>query len=170
MESSFFLSLNRPFIVATTQSVDSFDNYVYALRANKELFVTIMRGVRMGTFEELNNEVAASLQVPWYFGNNWHAIRDCITDLDWLGRKAFVVSITSCEKILSNETMEDRIAFGELLVDASEAWSRTDNEYEKWLRPAQPFHILLHFGDKSKISNVGNIYGAISHFEKPSIK
>ncbi|MHC1713198.1 MAG: barstar family protein [Solidesulfovibrio sp.] len=170
MESSFFLSLNRPFIVATSQSVDGFDDYMYALRDNKALFVTIMRGVRMRTFEELNNEVAASLQVPWYFGNNWNAIRDCIIDLGWLGSNAFVVSITNCESVLSKEAVEDRISFGKLLVDASEAWSRTDNEYEKWLRPAQPFHILLHFGDKSQISNIGNIYDTISHFEKPSAR
>ncbi|QIS02446.1 hypothetical protein F5X71_09020 [Nocardia brasiliensis] len=47
--------------------------------------VVHVRGQRMRTTTELFAEFAAAFQFPWYFGQNWAAFDECMTDLDdWL--------------------------------------------------------------------------------------
>lgn len=43
-----------------------------------------VRGSRMVTVSDAFNEFSAALQFPQYFGENWSAFDDCITDLRWI--------------------------------------------------------------------------------------
>lgn len=46
--------------------------------------VRLLRGSRMTTVDGVFAEFAAAFQFPWYFGLNWDAMDECLTDLDWL--------------------------------------------------------------------------------------
>ena len=47
-------------------------------------YVAYIRGKRCATEEGFFKEISAAFQFPYYFGENWPALDECITDLDWL--------------------------------------------------------------------------------------
>lgn len=48
------------------------------------LTVLTVRGRKMRTLETLYDEMAAALQFPQYFGENWPAFNECLSEMDWL--------------------------------------------------------------------------------------
>ena len=48
------------------------------------LNVRTLRGSKMRTSPGLFDECAAALQFPNYFGENWAAFDECLSDMDWL--------------------------------------------------------------------------------------
>src|SRR5262249_13001237 len=48
------------------------------------LTVRTVRGRKMRTVDGLFDEMAAALQFPYYFGENWPAFNECLADMDWL--------------------------------------------------------------------------------------
>lgn len=59
----------------------------------------ILRGRKMFTKQALFDEVAAALQFPVYFGENWDALNECLIDLNWLPRGAVVLLITEADEL-----------------------------------------------------------------------
>lgn len=43
-----------------------------------------VRGTKSSDEQRFFDELAAALQFPYYFGENWNAVWDCVTDLSWL--------------------------------------------------------------------------------------
>ena len=62
------------------------------LKAENGYYTAYIRGKRCKTENEFFNEVSASFQFPYYFGENWAAMDECLCDLEWLSvTKVFVV-------------------------------------------------------------------------------
>jgi hypothetical protein len=67
------------------------------------LTVRTIRGRKMGTVDDLFDEVAAALQFPDYFGENWPAFDECFADMDWLPMDVgIVVVILEAEDVLAD--------------------------------------------------------------------
>jgi hypothetical protein len=76
------------------------------------LTVRAVRGSKMRLTSALMNEVAAALQFPHYFGENWAALDECLADMEWLmPSKAIVVVIREAEQVLADESVEQLAAF-----------------------------------------------------------
>jgi RNAse (barnase) inhibitor barstar len=56
-------------------------------------------GTRAGFFQEL----ARALRFPDYFGHNWDAVYDCLTDLGWLPAAGYVLVLDGFEQLATNE-------------------------------------------------------------------
>jgi RNAse (barnase) inhibitor barstar len=41
--------------------------------------------------EQLMNHVATALRFPKHFGNNWDALEECLTDLEWVDADGYVI-------------------------------------------------------------------------------
>lgn len=107
------------------------------------LTVRVVRGSRMLTSQRLFDECAAAFQFPWYFGNNWDALDECIADLDWLSRGVgWVIVITEAEQVLLGEP-ERLKTFMEILRRAHGDWAQPVTLGEHWDRPPIPFHVVL---------------------------
>jgi hypothetical protein len=107
------------------------------------LVVRAVRGTKTRTLDRLFDEAAAAFQFPYYFGENWPAFRDCITDLDWLPvRPGVVVLIYQADQVLIADPAELR-TFVQTLSSAAEQFGRAVNDGEWWDRPAVPFHVVL---------------------------
>ena len=159
MTKEVFNSIEQPFILKSTLDVSSFDDWLNSLRTvDNGLFVAVLRGERMKDMSSLLQECAAALQFPYYFGNNWNALDECIKDLSWLPSNAFIFGITNSESILMHGTKDDQHAFGELLRETCDIWSKPNEEDKVWGRPGRPFHIVMQCQDEKQLAKFGDIF------------
>lgn len=104
--------------------------------------VRILRGWKMKTTPDLMSEFAAALQFPYYFGENWPALDECLSDLEWLpfGR-GVVITILAGEYVLSGD--DNLPILVEVLERAMRIYANPIDEGESWDRPAVPFHVVI---------------------------
>ena len=104
------------------------------------LALKIIKGRHCKTPSTLLDEFARALEFPDYFGHNWDALEECLTDLEWLPAKGYIVLITDAAHVLSHDDSEYE-TFLEILRDAGEAWGR---------QRATPFHVLFAVSEREK--------------------
>jgi len=108
------------------------------------LVVRAVRGRKARTLDRLFDEFAAALQFPYYFGENWAAFRDCISDLDWLPFKpGVVVVVYGADEVLADAHPAEMTTLVQKLATASEEFAEAVNEGEWWDRDPVPFHVVL---------------------------
>jgi len=106
--------------------------------------VRVVRGTKMRTLAALFDEMAAALQFPDYFGENWDALDECLADLSWLPAAGYVLLIRESTTVLSQEDPMQLPTFVSVLANAANQWSEPVEQGEAWDRPGKPFHIVLH--------------------------
>jgi RNAse (barnase) inhibitor barstar len=107
--------------------------------ATNRLVARVIRGKKSTTREAFFDESAAALQFPYYFGENWDAFNDCITDLEWLRADAVVICITDANHLLDAAPVEQLRHFVTVLDKAARRWNLPDKGHV-----AKPFHLVLH--------------------------
>lgn len=108
------------------------------------LVVRAIRGRKARTVEGLFDEFAAAFQFPYYFGENWAAFRDCITDLDWLPfRPGVVVLIYGADQVLEDAHPAELGTLIAALSSAADEFAEAVADGEWWDRPPVPFHVVL---------------------------
>lgn len=108
------------------------------------LTVRIARGRKMRTVERLFDEMAAALQFPYYFGENWDAFDECLADMDSLPLSAgIVVLIYDATEVLSDVDEAELAVLVRLIEAARSAYSVPIESGDWWDRPAVPFHVVL---------------------------
>lgn len=126
--------------------------------------VRFVRGRKSRNVKSLFNEFSAALQFPYYFGENWNAFDECISDLDWLGCKFCVVVVFDAEQLLSDEEQDLNVLM-RILQDARQnrtmgLQSIDDADVQKDL----PFYVILQCPRESKdkltkkLETLGAIY------------
>ena len=103
----------------------------------------MLRGWTMRTLAKMFDEFGAAMQFPDYFGENWPAFDECLSDLSWMPAKRYVLIIAGAEEVLSDEPVVEIEALRDVLVRAGEAWAQPVSAGEAWDRPAVPFHVIL---------------------------
>ena len=53
--------------------------------------VAPLASIRFQDKEKLLREIATALRFPDWFGQNWDALEDCLTDLSWLAADGYVL-------------------------------------------------------------------------------
>ena len=96
----------------------------------------------MRTVDGVFNEFAAALQFPWYFGRNWDAFDECLSDLGWIEFASFVLVVFDADQVLVEDPV-DMVALVRGVVGAYEEFSLPVENGEWWDRPAKPFHVVL---------------------------
>ena len=114
----------------------------------------VVRGAKCRDTAGLFSEFATAMDFPDYFGHNWDALEECLTDLEWLPGKGYVLLATGAEQILTADE-EEFATFLEVLSDVGEAWASGQAGAEG--RPAKPFHTVLAVSerDQSKLAHWG---------------
>ena len=144
-----YLPQGSGFYLAVASASD-ITNFGWSLADGKSTRVVVrfLRGKKMTTVEELHNEVAAALQFPWYYGENWPAFDECINDLDWLAADSYILIVTDAEEVLSKED-EQFSVFIKTLQQAVDEWSCAAERPDE-LRRSANFHIVFQASeDKS---------------------
>lgn len=112
-----------------------------------EFALKVIQGVKCQTTAGLLTEHARALDFPDYFGHNWDALEECLTDLEWLPAKGYILLITDAGCVLPDDE-EEYETFLEILRDAGEAWGT--GQAGMGTRRATPFHALFAVSEREK--------------------
>lgn len=151
--STEFWQSQPPYFYCTGISSSDVTDFGYSLFFDKSpgLVVRFIRGGKMPTIERMHDEIGAALQFPWYYGENWAALDECISDLEWLPGKAYILIFTDAEQLLVEE--DDKLfgIFIRILNDAAGVWNG-QVESEEQMRSFAPFHVIFQSSDKERFT------------------
>jgi RNAse (barnase) inhibitor barstar len=81
----------------------------------------------------LLGRVARALNFPDWFGKNWDALNDCLTDLSWLDGRGWVIIFENSKHLAARKP--------QVFHSAVEVF-QSANDY--WRRAGKPFWVLFH--------------------------
>ena len=114
----------------------------------------------MMNYEGLFRELAAVFQFPDYFGKNYNALDECITDLDWLPAEGYLFVIKNSARLLIEESDDDLGVLLRILDEAGKEWADPYIEWWAEKREGLPFHTILQMSEDE-------MPGFESRLEKP---
>lgn len=74
-----------------------------------------VRGRKCLTLAALFDEFAAAWRFPYYFGENWDALDECLTDLEWLPAQSYLALVINAVHLLGTEPVDQRRTFWRLM-------------------------------------------------------
>ena len=91
--------------------------------------------------EELFGEFTYQFDFPEYFGYNWDALKDCMTDLSWFDDryKGIILIVNGQKDLLSQEKAEDKEYFYTTLLDIATYWKTLSRCVEEYMA----FNVIL---------------------------
>jgi hypothetical protein len=113
------------------------------LSASNDIGFTVFEldASRVRTPDDLMSELARVVQFPSYFGRNWDATLDLLTDLSWIPAKGYALIITASDELARIGT-QDLIRFVQVLGATIHVWRDERGEYAERTSPV-PFHVML---------------------------
>lgn len=108
-----------------------------------EATVCVVPGHACADEAGLMRAFAQAMQFPDYFGGNWDALDECLTDLEWLPTRHIVVVLLGAGAVLADHP-DAREVLVEILATTAEAWGEAADE-------AFPmsFHVVLQDGPEA---------------------
>ena len=106
----------------------------------RDVAICRVRGSLCRTLDSFFLEVSASLRFPYYFGWNWGAFDECITDLEWLVFSEIAIIIEDYDVLFEDE--EERSELKGLLE------KHLDAAVQYWEKEQVPVYVLLNSGNK----------------------
>jgi Barstar (barnase inhibitor) len=127
--------------------------------SEKRTVCRVVRGHKATTKPAFFDECAAAWQFPCYFGENWDAFDECLTDLQWLPAEAYVFCVTGAVHLLEKESSEQQQRLLSVLQGIAKEWGQATPS-----RPAKVFHVLLQCTAEEKPSLEQRLQAAaVSH-------
>lgn len=106
----------------------------------------IAGGENFRNLEKTHEFFPRTFRFPAYYGENWSALTDCMTDDGIILADKIVMTIMQAERVLPNSDREFGI-FSAVLSNIGERWSLPPPE--KWrTRRLLPFHCVFVFSEK----------------------
>lgn len=105
-------------------------------RVEPGTYIAYWRGKRCATEDDFFHEVSASFQFPWYFGENWSALDECLCDLEWLSFSKILIVVDDFHLIFWKQfkiqkLLQDRVVrYLECMVTY---WNSEGKSVEVWL-------------------------------------
>jgi hypothetical protein len=118
-------------------------DFAWSLQATpgRQAAVRIVRGSKARTAADLFDEFAAALQFPYYFGESWDALDECLADLAWLVGDAYILFFTNAVRLLDRESAGSFVLLLGILEDSARRWTQT--EKGDFGSASRPFHAVF---------------------------
>jgi RNAse (barnase) inhibitor barstar len=87
------------------------------------LVLFVLDGRKTRSKDEFLDNAAAVLGFPDYFGRNWDAFADCLTDMSWAQGNGFLVAYAECHEFAKRSPDEFDTAI-EIFKEAAEIWKK----------------------------------------------
>lgn len=117
-----------PGIVRTSISNEQIYGKLFS-EAQLGSYTSYIRGRRCETEEDFFQEISASFQFPWYFGENWAAFDECICDLEWLNFNRIFVVVDDYSKIFNGNVDLQKLLI-KYLTCAVDYWESENISFE----------------------------------------
>ena len=72
--------------------------------------------------------VADALEFPWWFGQKWDALADCLVDLEWLPAEGYLLLLDDPAD-LQRAAPDDYAVAVEVFADAARQWRERDTPF-----------------------------------------
>lgn len=132
------------FVHVMSSASEVTDFVITRVNDNPALAVRFVRGQKMLRETDVFDEFAAAWQFPWYFGENWNAFDECITDLEWIAADSFLTIILDSNLLLMDAEEDALDAFVKHMAWTREEWARPIARGEPWDRSSKWFGIIFH--------------------------
>jgi hypothetical protein len=106
--------------------------------AKTPVVVRRIRGHKARSTAALFDEMAAALQFPSYFGENWNALDECLNDLEWLPGDAYVLCFERAPELLSLESLAEFESLLQILTRASLEWGKRGKPFRTIFESSEP--------------------------------
>ncbi len=171
-DTSFLLIPQSPWLYIATISPSQITNWGWRIqnRIVAHVAVRFLRGSKMSTLDDLHNEVGATLQFPWYYGENWAAFDECITDLDWLPADSYLLIVTNAEEVLVKESDREFAVLIETLERAASEWAGQAAASDEAPRSSKPFHVIFQCTENREKPFVSRLQSAGASYDKLDIQ
>lgn len=128
---------SAPFFTLLDGDAAILEKALISLKAQPEATVGEVESPGDGRAPSLVKAIGKALAFPDYFGANWDAVDECLSDLEWLPSRRVVLVFRDAGRLL-NLPPDDLEILSEILVTTAEAWAEAHS-------PATPmsFHILF---------------------------
>ena len=83
--------------------------------------VFYLDGKKITSKQAFLKQAAEAMEIPTYFGNNWDAFDECITDLTWCPAQKYVILYDHADIFAQAEPTQYQIAL-DILNSAKEYW------------------------------------------------
>jgi RNAse (barnase) inhibitor barstar len=103
------------------------------LKQDKGTKVYVLDGNRIVDSTSLFQEFATAMQFPEYFGHNWDALKDCLTELDGHEVDRYIITIDKLDRFITKDPSQ-WTNFLDVCKSVVEYWQDTET----------PVYILLH--------------------------
>ncbi|SRR5713226_872652 len=160
---------DAPFLHVAQTSASEIANFAWSLTQHDSVSVAVrfLRGRKMTTVSALFDEFVAALQFPPYFGENWDAFEECITDLSWLPADCYILVVTDADALLRHEPVSELETFLTILQDAGDEWSHSTPPCDPERDQGVAFHSLLQAEESNaaeliaKLNSIGVLFDEV---------
>lgn len=118
-----------------------------------------LRGSKMKDVDALFDEFSAALQFPLYFGHNWPAFDECLSDLSWITNSGLTIFIRDAQRVLDRGEAGSLSVLVRLINVALRGYAEPIDENEWWDRPAIPVYIILQ-APKEEVPTLRSLWEA----------
>lgn len=161
--SSFIGSCATPFVLLKVEDEDDrkwLPEHLYKLEG-RAVIVRALRGLKMKSVQGFMNEIGAALQFFDGFGENWHAVKDCMVSLrEWMPADSYVIVVTNAQEVLTQEVDDKQFHwFIQTMHEVGQFWSSPINDGDIFDRCAIPFHVILRSRSEEGNQQIKNRLG-----------
>lgn len=96
--------------------------------------------------------ISEIMNFPEYFGHNWDALIDCLTDLEWLQEKGWVLVFTNTKSLFSKHKSKLLSVLIDVLNIVGNEWSEPRDIGMPHTLNAKPFHTVFLITSSEKDS------------------
>ena len=102
--------------------------------------------------EELMRELFNTLSFPGYFGFNWNALYDCMTDFNWIDKNKIIL----IHKITPELPIKDFVIYIEILICSSLSFKNDIDHNLIVFFPEEDFDFLCNIAENVMRKNFGD--------------
>lgn len=157
-----------PYLLVVEAGVSKITDFGWSLdrQYHGRAVVRFLRGKKMMQLASLFDEFTAALQFPYYFGENWNAFDECITDLDWIPGDFYLLIITEAHLVLAQESNDRLQVLTRILDEAGNEWSLSTKDSEQFGHSAKAFHVIFQCSESERPLLLSRLKSVEANFQE----